>query len=121
MKNYNVNRYRINKIIRITFLIILLLLAGFLIYTFVTRHGITAAGPYEGHLKKYSTRLTTEESYQQDLKFIYQKIKENYVDLEYKENLFHFDWDERYEFYSRKLEKVTSKKDFYLASSGEYS
>ncbi len=114
MKNYNkVNRYRINKIILITVIIILLLLAGFLLYTFVTRHGITAAGPYKGHLKNYSTGLTAEESYRQDLKFIYQEIKENYVDLEYKENLFHFDWDERFEFYSRKLETVTSKKDFY--------
>jgi hypothetical protein len=107
------NKSLTGRIIILVILIIILILISFVIYTAITRQGIVLNQPYEGHLKNYKTELPMEDSYQQDLKFIYQEIKDNYVNLKYKEKLLHFDWDEQYEFYKGQLDKVSSKKDFY--------
>lgn len=92
---------------------IILVFALLVSYIAVTEQGISLNKPYDKHLKNYSTDLTQEELYLQDLEFIYQEIKNNYVNLEYKEETLSLNWDQQYEYYKAQLNQETSKKDFY--------
>lgn len=101
------------KLIMLIITIVILVLVSVIVYIAVTKQGIAAKKPYDKHLKEYETNLSDQEKYQQDLKFIYEEIKNNYVNLEYKEELLGIDWNERYELYSLLMEDAQSKKDFY--------
>ncbi|MBB2182931.1 hypothetical protein H0486_08580 [Lachnospiraceae bacterium MD1] len=100
---------------RIIFFILILFMVVLLFAAYIakTHIGISLKHPYDKHLKNYSTDLSQEEMYRQDLEFIYQEIKNNYVNLEYKEKVLDINWDQQYEYYKSQIDQNTSRKDFY--------
>jgi len=57
------------------------------------------------------------EVFARDLQFIYEEIRDNYVNLPYKEELLGFTWDELYTSYAARLEGVRTQKDFFRLAS----
>ncbi len=98
---------------------ILVLLASIFVMIIAAVVIILLSG-YKIYVKKPYTKvietglaLTDRESYQKDFEFLYTEIRDSYVNLAYKEDLFGFDWSELYKEYSEKLGAVKSEVDFY--------
>lgn len=72
--------------------------------------------PYNGHIKKDISGLNQADVFQLDFDFIYREIKENYVNLDYKEKKLHFKWDELYHKYRKNILRAESEKVFYLTA-----
>ncbi len=62
-------------------------------------------------------KASLEDVFARDLQFIYEEIRDNYVNLPCKEQLLGFDWDELYAHYAARLEEVETQKDFFLLAS----
>lgn len=98
-------------------LVVLLLFLIFVVYTAITHKGISQTAPYTGHLRNYNSNIPDSERYVQDFEFIYTELKNNYVNIEYKEQILGFDFDEKYEEYKEKLHNISNEKEFYLLCS----
>lgn len=61
--------------------------------------------------------LSLQETFARDLRFIYEEIRDNYVNLAYKEEMLGFDWDELYARYSAGLAQVRTEKEFFRLAS----
>lgn len=72
--------------------------------------------PYSGHITKDISSLSQSDVFQLDFDFIYREIKENYVNLDYKEKRLHFKWDELYHKYRKNILQAKSEKVFYLTA-----
>lgn len=99
---------KIGKIKLYTAIVLIFILATALsaaLYISITGYGVAMPSkPYDKHLANYDTNETN--SYESDLRFIYDEIKDNYIYLEYKEDLFNFDWDELYNKYEAQIPSV---------------
>lgn len=80
-------------------------------------YGITPPTKYDKHIKEDISELPNQEIYEKDLKFIYEEIKNNYVNLDYKEKTFNFSWDDLYKTYDEKIKTINSEKGFYIIGS----
>lgn len=82
-------------------------------YVFKNGIGINTPAKYDKYIKQDISGLTNQEIYEKDLKFIYEEIKNNYVNLDYKEKTFNFNWDDLYKTYNSKIKTINNEKDFY--------
>jgi hypothetical protein len=99
-------------------LISIILVFGILTFIVAeTGYGISLSKPYDKHLSVNIRGLSEKEIYKKDLKFIYEEIKDNYVNLPYKERTYSFSWDELYKRYERKADTIESEKEFYKICS----
>lgn len=105
---------------KVVFSISLLLVCTciFLVF-YILKNGSGIATPtkYDKYIKQDMSGLTNQEIYEKDLKFIYEEIKNNYVNLDYKEKTFNFNWDDLYTTYSNKIKTINNEKDFYAICS----
>jgi hypothetical protein len=71
-----------------------------------------------GKVEQALANASLTDIFARDLQFIYEEIRDNYVNLAYKEQTFGFSWDELYFDYADQLGEVQTHKDFFrLASS----
>lgn len=74
------------------------------------------AGPV-GRADPARAGASPQEIFARDLRFIYEEIRDNYVNLAYKEETLGFDWDELYASYSAQLAQARTEKDFFRLAS----
>lgn len=82
-------------------------------YFLITLKGFNFYGIYDKHLAAYDEFKSDCERYAVDLEFLYQEIKNNYVNLKYKEELFNFSWQQLYEEAVKELQYIKTEADFY--------
>ncbi len=77
------------------------------------------ASPNEpvGRAEQPAVGAPLHEIFSRDLRFIYEEIRDNYVNLARKEESLGFDWDELYSHYSAQLAQVRTAKDFFRLAS----
>jgi len=69
------------------------------------------AGPV-GRADPARAGASPQEIFARDLRFIYEEIRDNYVNLAYKEETLGFDWDELYASYSAQLAQARTERLF---------
>jgi hypothetical protein len=79
-----------------------------------TGYGIAPPSIYDKHIKEDTSQLSQQERFKKDFDFLYKEIKNNYVNLEYKEKTFNFSWDKLYERYRSSIENAKNEKEFYM-------
>ena len=63
------------------------------------------------------SRVSQTQSFLEDYNFLYHEIKNNYVNLTYKETLFEFSWDNLYQQYLPEIEMAETETDFFKICS----
>ena len=58
-----------------------------------------------------------KSEYLKDIEFLYHELKDNYVNLEYKEKLHGFKWGDLYETYRKQVTGVNTLKGFFILAS----
>ena len=56
---------------------------------------------------------TLQEEFEHDFAFLYKEIRNNYVNLAYKEKRYNFKWDKLYDKYKQKISDIKTYKEFY--------
>jgi len=102
------------KLLKLISGLVTIVLIGFVSYIAITKHGISYQGVYSEHINEAVSKLSQQERYEKDFNFLYEEIKNNYINLKYKEELLKINWDELYDKYKKELENVQTEDDFYL-------
>lgn len=96
----------------ILFILIIIIATG--AYIAITGRGITYKGVYSKHIKEDLSTMNQKERFVTDFDFLYEEIKNYYINLDYKEELLQINWDELYLIYKQQIEDIKSDKEFYL-------
>lgn len=105
-------------IYRIILCISLLCLGTFIIsFIYLTGYGVVVPKQYDKYIKQDLSQLPKQDIYEKDLNFIYEELKNNYVNLNYKEKTYNFNWDDLYKKYDNEVRTINTEKDFYMICS----
>lgn len=107
-----VKRGKSKRVMRVTLLFVAILI-GVAGYIGITKQGIIQVKPYQLTMKD----IQTQGEYEKDFECLYEELKENYSLLGYKEETLHFNFDDLYQEYKKRLEQVDNDKAFYLLCS----
>lgn len=101
-----------NLSIYVVILLSIIIVAG--VYIAITEWGITYKGVYSKHIEEDLLTLDQKERFETDFDFLYEEIKNYYINLDYKEELLQINWDQLYLTYKQQIENIKSDKEFYL-------
>ncbi len=94
--------------------VLLVVFVGALTYIVITERGIAFQGVYYNHIKEHPSEMTQAERFESDFEFLFEEIRDNYVNLRYKEELLQINWDELYIEYKQMINSINTEKEFYL-------
>lgn len=107
---------KIIKILLIIILIIVVLSGTYIAYINKAAYGIGYNKIYDKHLTSVKSSITVKERYLNDFDFLCKEIKNNYVNLKYKEDKFNYGWDNLCQKYRKEMENAASERDFFRIS-----
>ena len=103
------------KKILVIFLVVFVIAASTIAYFALTNKGIRFSGVYSKYID--TSINNKQEQFKVDLQFLYNEIKNNYVNLAYKENLYGFEWRQEYEKALVKLNNINTDAEFFDIAS----